>query len=154
MTETIKEKSFYEAQKYIATQEWIDIREEANKEIETLKDYILEDAVLPQDIVYSRNQIRWLCNQLISSYITRINNAHLQQVLRVCIMEDNNERLLIVKEKSEDLKEFSDKDWLRRKRYILRYIVEFDRIYWQEKESDNNGSVEDWQNSLSQGIFI
>jgi hypothetical protein len=58
MTDTIKEKSFYEAQKYVATQEWIDIREEANREIETLKDYILEDAVLPQDIVYSRNQIR------------------------------------------------------------------------------------------------
>ena len=58
MTDTIKEKSFYEAQKYVATQEWIDIRDEINKEIEILKDYILEDAILPQDITYSRNQIR------------------------------------------------------------------------------------------------
>ena len=129
MTDTIKEKSFYEAQKYVATQEWIDIRDEINREIETIKSYILEDATLPQEIVYSRNQIRGLANAVVEEYISKINNPHLQKVLRVCIIEDNNERLLMASNNSNDIKEFSDKDWLRRERYILRYIADFDRIY-------------------------
>jgi len=44
-------------------------------------------------------------------------------------VEDNNERLLMVTEESNDVKKFSDKDWLRRERYILKYIEDFDRIY-------------------------
>jgi hypothetical protein len=58
MTETIKEKSFYEAQKYIATQEWIDINTELDWKIQALKDYILEDATLPQHITLSKNMLR------------------------------------------------------------------------------------------------
>ena len=129
MTDTIKEKSFYEAQKYVATQDWIDIRDELTRKIETIKNYILEDSELPQEIIYSRNQIRGLANAIVEDYITKIDNTHLQQVLRVCIVEDNNERLLMVTEESNDVKKFSDKDWLRRERYILKYIADFGRIY-------------------------
>jgi hypothetical protein len=56
--ETIKGKSFYEAQKYIATQEWIDIQAEIDKKISDLKDYILEDSILPQSITLSKNMMR------------------------------------------------------------------------------------------------
>ena len=58
MTDTIKEKQFYETQKYIATQEWLDIKSELDQKITNLKDYILEDAILPQPITLSKNMLR------------------------------------------------------------------------------------------------
>jgi hypothetical protein len=97
--------------------------------------------------------MRWLGKELELRYVDKINNEHLKKVL-LYIVQDNEERLLIPEEESCDILKFSEKDWARRERRILQYISDFGRIYWQEKESDNNGSVEDWQNSLSQGIFI
>ena len=40
---TIKELEFYNVQKYIATQEWIDVRDEIFARMEELKDFILAD---------------------------------------------------------------------------------------------------------------
>lgn len=57
---TIKEKPFYEAQKYIATTEWKELKSKIDLEIDTLREFILEDSNLPQKIKYSRNQIRGL----------------------------------------------------------------------------------------------
>ena len=57
---TIKEKPFYECQKYIATAEWKELKEKIDLEIDTLREFILDDAKLPQEIKYSRNQIRGL----------------------------------------------------------------------------------------------
>ena len=153
MTDTIKEKSFYEAQKYVATQEWLDIQSEVDQKIEDLKDYILEDSILPQSITLSKNMMRWLGKELELRYVDRINNDHLKKVL-LYIVKDNEERLLIPEEESCDILKFSEKDWARRERRILQYISDFGRIYWQDKETDNNESVEAWLNSLSQGIFL
>jgi hypothetical protein len=58
MTDTIKEKQFYEAQKYVATQEWLDIQAEIDQKIIDLKDYILGDSILPQSITLSKNMMR------------------------------------------------------------------------------------------------
>lgn len=154
MNDTIKEKEFYETQKYIATQEWIDIRDSINARITELSAYILEDAILPQPLTKSRNMMRWLWNELASKYIELINNKHLKWMLQMFLINDNNERLLMPTEKSCDIIEYSDKDWCRRERRILRYIADFDKIYWQDKDWDDNEDVEDWMNSLSEGILL
>jgi len=154
MTDTIKEKSFYETQKYIATQEWLDIKAELDLKIDTLKDYILEDAILPQPITLSKNMLRWRGKELALQYIAKINCEHLKWMLMMCIVKDNEERIMTPYEVSCDKLEFSEKDWSRREIRILRYIALFSKIYWQEEKENDNGTVEAWLNSLTQGIFI
>lgn len=67
--------------------------------------------------------------ELVKQYKERINNPHLQKVLQFVIIDDNKTRLLIPAEVSEDAICFSEKDWARRRRLILRYIADFDKIY-------------------------
>jgi hypothetical protein len=97
--------------------------------------------------------MRWLGKELELRYIEKISNEHLKKVLWY-IVRDNEDRLLIPEEKSCDILEFSEKDFARRERRILQYISDFGRIYWQDKETDNNESVEDWTNSLAEGILL
>lgn len=154
MTDTIKEKAFYEAQKYVATQEWVDIREELERDIEWLTDYILEDATREQTLDHSRNMMRGKGIEIVKAYQERIDNPHLQKILQFVIIDDNRSRLLIPAELSEDIVCFSEKDWARRKRMILRYIADFEKIYWQREEKDNNESVEAWLKPLDEGISL
>lgn len=151
---TIKEKHFYEAQKYISSSDWKELKKEIDSKIYENREFIISDLLAPQEMVYSRNMLRGKAIELVNEYIEKIDNEHLQEVLRVCIIYDNEERSCIATQISEDVICFSHKDWVRRERMILKYISSFDSIYWQDNIHEDNGGTEGWKNSLESGISI
>lgn len=126
---TIKEKEFHDAQEYISSKEWKEVKKEIDTRIIESRDYIIEDALTPQPLVYSRNIMRGKGKVLALELMEKISNEHLKKVIHVCIVQDNEERLLTPTEESNDIIKYSDKDWLRRERRILQYISDFDKVY-------------------------
>lgn len=126
---TIKEKQFHEAQEYIASHEWQELKKEIDTKIEEGREFIVADLLSPQSLVYSRNNLRGKTIELVKEYIGKINNEHLQKVLKVYIIDDSKERACIPTELSEDKLAYSEKDWVRRERRILQYISGFDKVY-------------------------
>jgi hypothetical protein len=119
---TIKEKEFHEAQEYIASNAWKELKKEIDSKIDESRGFIVSDLLTPQEMSYSRNMLRGKAIELVNEYIGKIENEHLQKVLKVCIVDDNEERSCIPTQISEDTICFSHKDWVRRERMILKYI--------------------------------
>lgn len=126
---TIKEKQFHEAQEYIASHEWQELKKQIDTKIEEGREFIVADLLSPQSLIYSRNNLRGKTIELVKEYIGKINNEHLQKVLKVCLIDDSEERACIPTELSEDKQSYSEKDWVRRERRILQYISGFDKVY-------------------------
>lgn len=150
---TIKEKQFHEAQEYIASHEWQELKKDIDTQISESRDFIVADLLVPQSLVYSRNMLRGKTIELVNKYIEKIHNEHLQKVLKVCLVDDSEERACIPTQVSEDIIAYSEKDWVRRERRILEYISGFDKVYWQDSIPDDNVR-EGWQKSIEEWIFI